>query len=150
MSSVPPPSPYPQVHATPTGAVAWFLGLVVLVCLPFVGSLLAGLLMVILGLAQRGKGSLAARNGTRAANWGLTYVLATVILVGTHFYLLWSQASDGTDTPLTEDFFPLGIPVALWAVLTLVHVVMSIWGGAVALQGKPFRGNGIPFIRATR
>lgn len=135
----------PQPQRPPVGpAIAWLLGLIVLVCLPFIGSFLAGVLMVAVGLSQRGKSEPAARNGARAANWGLTYLLASIVLVGIHFYLVIAVATD--DEPMTQHFFPVGIPITLWGLLSLAHVVMCVWGGAVALQGKPFRGNGIPFF----
>lgn len=145
----PHPPPPPSYERPPgNGSIAWIVGLVVLLCVPFVGSLLACVLMIWLGLAQRVKGELAAHNGVRAANWSLTYLLATIVLVGGHFLMIWFLTSG--DKPPIKSFFPVGIPITVWGVVSLVHVVMCICGAIVSSQNKPFSGNGIPFIRASR
>lgn len=145
--SQPPPSAPPYQRPPANGAIAWIVGLVVLVCLPFVGSILAAVLMITLGLAQRGKGALAAHNGIRAANWGLTYLISTVVLVGGHFLALWYLTRDGGTI---GGFFPFGIIISLWGVVSLWHVVVCVWGTVVTARNQPFGGNGIPFIRESR
>lgn len=116
-----------------------------MLCLPFFGSMLAGGLMIGLGLAQRGKGQLAAHNGIRAANWGLTYLLATIVLIGGHFFLLWFLSRDGGSV---GGFFPFGILITLWGLVSLWHLVVCIWGAIVTSQHRAFGANGIPFFRS--
>ncbi|WP_141014813.1 hypothetical protein [Nocardioides sambongensis] len=68
MSTQGPPSWQPKPAS---GALAWGLGLVALMfCLPIVAQLITGVLMAVVGRAQRDKGPLAAENGRNAANWG--------------------------------------------------------------------------------
>lgn len=128
-----------------TGAAAWLVGLTVLLCFPFISSLIAGVLMIGVGLTARGKGGLAAHNGVRAANWGMTYLLATIVLVGGHFLMLWYLMVNNPDA--VGGLFPFGILIALWVLVSVWHVVVCIWGGVVAGRAEPFRGNGIPFFR---
>ena len=136
-------SPAPRL---PTGALPWFLGLIVLACLPFLGSVIATLAMYFVGRAQADKGPLAAENGRRAANWGLTYFLATVILVPAQFILVFAiTGGEGT-----KNLLPLGIPITIWGVISIGHVVLSLWGGIAALNRVVFWGRGVPVIRASR
>ncbi|MDO5498761.1 MAG: DUF4870 domain-containing protein [Propionibacteriaceae bacterium] len=137
-----PPPPYRQPMRTPNAAMSWALGLAVFVLfIPFVSSVLAGIAMAVAGRLDRHKGPLAAENGRRAANWGLTYALATVLLGGTHFGVLFVVKS-------TQDFYPLGIFLTLWGVISVVHVIVSIVGVVKANSQKLVRWNGIPFFRS--
>lgn len=145
MTMPPPPmqQPPPYVRPPGNGSIAWIVGLIVLLCLPFVGSLLAAALMIGLGLAQRSKGGLAAHNGASAATWGVIHLVATIVLVGAHFGLVfWVTGGEGAD-----GFFPVGIPITVWGLVSLVHLVMCIWGTVVTSQNRPF-GFGVSFFRA--
>ena len=72
--------------------------------------------------------------------------MLTVILIPTHFLLVLLLAGgEGT-----KDFFPLGIPITIWGIITVVHIVLSLWGGIAALNRMVFWGRGIPIIPATR
>ncbi len=126
-----------------TGDGAWWMGLLVFAFIPFLSSVAAGITQWLVGRRQRKDGPLAAENGRRAANWGLTYLLATVVLVGSHFFLLWSLRNDG---PI-DAFFPFGIIITVWMAYTVVHIVVSVWGGIVAKSGRVFKMNGLPFFR---
>ena len=147
----PPPAPEPQpsipAHWIPTpvatGTVAWAIGLVVLVFVPVLPSLAAGLLMGLIGRAQRGNGPIAAANGRYAGNWGFTYLLLSVILWTAHFVLFFTTTSDGPGS----NFYPLGIPVIIWAALTVGHLVICIIGIARANRGKVFKVPAIGFLR---
>ena len=136
-----PPAPRPA-----TGALPWFLGLLVLVCVPFVSSVVASLVMYYVGRAQAGNGPLAAENGRRAANWGLTYFVLTIVLVVTQFALVFLV----TGGEGSENLFPLGIPITIWGIVTVVHIVLSLWGGIAALNRVIFWGRGVPVIPAAR
>lgn len=129
-------------HGT-TGAGAWWAGLTVLFLFPFLSSIAAGVAQWIIGRGQAKRGPLAAANGRRAANWGMTYLISTIVLVGGHFLLLWVLTRDGS----TVDFFPLGILLSLWGLHTLAHLVVSIWGGIAAGAGRVFWANGLPLLK---
>jgi len=140
-------APQPPPAARPaTGALPWFLGLIVLACLPFLGSVIASLTMYFVGRAQADKGPLAAENGRRAANWGLTYFVLTIVLVLTHFVLVFLVIGGRG----SEHFFPVGIPITIWGIISVGHVVLSLWGGIAALNRVLFWGRGVPVIPAAR
>lgn len=124
-----------------TGAIAWGLGLLAIVCFPFVSSVVAGMVMFVVGRAQRTKGVLARENGLRAANWGLTYALSTVVLVGVPLFLGAVVLEPGA-----ADEYGLDLPVTVFWVVTLWHVVLCVWGAVVAHRGRVFWGNGIHFL----
>jgi uncharacterized Tic20 family protein len=128
-----------------SGGLAWALGLLVFAFFPFLSSVLAGIVMAVVGRSQRSKGPLAAENGRRAANWGLTYLMSTVVLIGTHFAVLFIFQDR-----IPNSFFPMGIFVTAWAAISLLHVIVSIAGLIVAERGRVFRWNGLPFLRAPR
>ncbi|MBD5787244.1 hypothetical protein IF650_13775 [Cellulosimicrobium terreum] len=136
----PPPGYGPPFAPPATGALSWGLGLLVLFPIPFVGSLAAGIAMVVASRAQVSQGPLARVNATRAGNWGLTYLLGTVLLVGAHFVILASlQDIDG--------FFPFGIILCTWLLLTVVHLVLTVVGLVQANGRREVRVGGIPFYR---
>lgn len=120
---------------------AWGIGLLVFTFLPFVSGILAGTTMLIMGRMQRTKGPLAAENGRRAANWGLTYLLASVLLVGAHIAVLFAVQYSTT-------FFPVGIPLTIWGVITVAHIIATIVGLVMANGNKVVKWNGIPFFRS--
>lgn len=140
----PPQLPLPMSAPVPTGTVAWALGLIALVPIPIVASLVAGLLMGLLGRAQRRQGPIAATNGRNAGNWGFTYLLASAILWTTHFVLLFLLTRNGP----ASGFYPLGIALTIWAVLTIVHLVICVIGTSRANKGHVFKVPAIGFLRS--
>ncbi|UEJ83792.1 hypothetical protein Bra3105_05615 [Brachybacterium halotolerans subsp. kimchii] len=146
----PPPSHDPRFPPTqpapPSGALAWGLGLLVFLLVPFFSTVIAGVTMLAVGAHSRTKGGLAHVNARNAANWGGTYLVLTLILVPLHFVLLLTLA----DGPYGHDFFPLGTAISLWGLVTLFHIVVSILGLIFSLTGKVFWIPAIPFLRAGR
>lgn len=145
-----PPAGPPTGYAVPPestsgGTWAWASGLLVLVCFPFVGSVLAGVLMVVVGLNVRGRGPLSAENGRRAANWGLTYTLLTVLGLGLHYGLLWYLTRDGSTI---TGFYPFGTIITIWALVTVLHLGVAILGTARAGSRRLGPAWGVPFFRA--
>ncbi|WP_194949430.1 DUF4870 domain-containing protein [Actinomyces trachealis] len=133
-----------QDPATVNCSAPWFLGLLALIPIPFFGALIGGLVQMITGLSWKVEGAARGRTQARqAASWGLTYLLCTVVLTVAHFWLLYALTKDGP----TKEFFPLGIPLTLFVLLTLVHLVLSVVGGVRANQGKTMPFYGIPFFR---
>jgi len=148
-----PPQPYgapagwprPGYAAAPPASTgtAWLMGLFALVPIPGVSAVAAGVVMAAVGRGQRRRGGVDAENGRRAANWGLTYALLTVLLVLGHVVLLVTLTRGAP----VQGFFPLGTVITIWFVLSLVHVVVSVVGGLRAGAGQVLRVPAIPFFR---
>lgn len=142
--------PYPPHSYAPpkpaTGALGWILGLTSLVLLlPFFNNLIGGVTMAIVAKLT-GKGSpLSLENSRRAANWGLTCALLSVLLAIPFFILIF-----GYTEQIEGHFFPTGLFVIGWAALSLLHLVVSVAGFVVAQRGKVVKWNGIPFFRAPK
>ncbi|WP_103062521.1 DUF3824 domain-containing protein [Actinomyces qiguomingii] len=140
--------PYAQQHYTaakprPTAAIAWFMGLFVFAFYPGIGAIITSVIMIAVGLNCRKDPEPVRTNGTAAANWGLNYLLATVLLLGSFlYYMIAILPGRGSD-----DFLPWGLPVVAWLLISLFHIIISIAFGVRASRGKvvPFRG--IPFIK---
>ena len=137
-----PPPQYPM--RTPTGSLAWVMGFLVFVPIPFVSAIVAGVVMLAVGLSMRKHDGLAKANGRNAANWGIMLIALTVLLVGGHFVLLYVLTQGGP----VPNFFPLGIPIVTWLAVMVVHVVFTIIGVVKANAGTAFKVPAIPFVRA--
>lgn len=134
----PPSTPAAAVVRPPAATLAWGLGLLGLIFLPFVNLLVSGIVMTVVGLSQSRAGGLARTNGRRAADWGLTVLVILVPCIA-----LWVTAL----TIRAEGFFPWGISVIVWAVLGVLNLVVSIVGLAQAAGGQRVRIPAIRFFR---
>ncbi|SPT53502.1 Uncharacterized protein conserved in bacteria [Actinomyces bovis] len=124
-----------------TCAAPWLLGL--LGVAPILG-VLTGFLQAGVGLAMGNQAPEPARTQARqAASWGLTYSILAVLLLSAHLYLLFTMTRD---KPVKE-FFPLGIPITIFGLLTLVHLILAVVGGVRASKGKTMPFYGVPFFR---
>lgn len=127
--------------AHPTGALAYGLGFLAFLAVPIVTVMIAGIVMVAVFPAQRKKGGLAAENGRRAANWGLT-INALMILVLASLGSLWLIFGD------SREFFPVGTPIIFYVVFAVTHVSVCILGVAKARAGEVFDNRlAIPFLK---
>lgn len=145
MSFPPPAAPYRPPYQPPkTGMVAWGMGLIVLCCVPFVGTLAAAVAMIWVGLAQADHGSLARANGRRAANLGLSYLIVSVVLVGLHLGLLWWFTHDGSTI---RGFFPFGFIILAWGLVSLGYVVLSVVGMVKASRHQVYAAPAVRFFR---
>jgi hypothetical protein len=145
---VPPPPPPGQVPyvpppATSSGALVWALGLLVLICIPFVSSVVACVVMIAVGRSGGDRGPVGSANARNAANWAITYLCGTVVLVGVHFGLLFAFTRDEP----VEGFFPLGIPITVWVIWTVAHLVICIVGMIKATRRKVFAPPALPVFR---
>lgn len=133
-----------------TGTIAWGLGFLAYVPIPFVNVLVAGITQLVVGLKQRQYGGVAATNGVRAANWGLTQLcypvlLAIAMIIGT---------VTGTPSPTGGYHFQpwaeaiVFTVLGLWFALGLMQLIYAVVGTVVAGKGDPVRLPVIPFIRA--
>jgi flagellar biosynthesis protein FliR len=127
-----------------SGAVAWGLGLLAIVPFPFVSAVAASVTMAAVGRAQRKNGSIAAANGRNAANWGLTYLALSVALIAVHFLVLHLFTQGAPQT----HFFPIGIPITIWGLVSLVFVIVCIVGLSRSNKGAVFAAPAIPFVRS--
>lgn len=141
---VPPGQQAYIVQSQPTGAVAWGMGFIACILIPFLSVLVAGIVMRAVYGSQARKGPLAEANARSAANWGLTLVFVSTGLLVLHFVLLFVLTSDGS----TTGFYPLGIPLTLYAAIVLLHLILTVVGTIRARAGKVVRiPFAIPFVR---
>ena len=136
------PPQHPTVRPA-NGAMAWALGLIAFVPIPLLGAFASGIAMAIGYAASAKRSDLARANARAAANWGITFTVVSTIILVIHFFLAWG-VTQGRGTP---DFYPLGIPITIYGVLVLVHIVLVIVGTVRSSQGKSMRVPfAIPFV----
>lgn len=139
-----PAGTYPAA-VPPRGLLPWALGLLILVPFPFVGGLASGIAMAVSGGSSRRFGGVAGENARAAANWGLTYLLVSTVLLISHFVILFSLTADSP----ASGFYPIGIPITIYFALSVFHVVLVIMGMVKASSGKVMRVPfAIPYLRA--
>lgn len=129
----------------PRGLLPWALGLLILIPFPFVGGFASGIAMAVSGGSSRRFGGVASENARAAANWGLTYLLVSTVLLISHFVILFSLTADSP----SSGFYPIGIPITIYFALSVFHVVLVIMGMVKASSGKVMRVPfAIPYLRA--
>lgn len=142
------PSAPDQSFVGAKGTVAWAMGFLAYIPIPFVGSIITGIVMSLVGYAQRDKGALARENGRHAANWGLTYLLMTVVLIGGAVVTLAISTGGGgrVPDPITPIVFTM---IGIWAFpLQITHLVLTITGVVKASKGAVFANKlALPLLR---
>lgn len=139
-----PAGTYPAA-VPPRGLLPWALGLLILIPFPFVGGLASGIAMAVSGGTSRRFGGVAGENARAAANWGLTYLLVSTVLLISHFVILFSLTADSP----SSGFYPIGIPITIYFALSVFHVVLVIMGMVKASGGRVMRVPfAIPYFRA--
>lgn len=138
------------VYSPPTGRVSWALGLISFIAtpIPFLPAV-TGLLMTIPLRRQRTLAPVAAANARNAANWGLTYAVLTVALVGAAL-LVVGIGTDFRGGTLAGGLEAVALTLLGVAVLGLgiAQAIASIGGTIVASRGRVFRMPiAIPFVR---
>lgn len=141
-----------QMYAPPPakGTVAWAMGFLAYLPIPFLGSIATGIVMALVGNAQRQKSELARLNGRNAANWGLTYLLATVVLPGVAFLALaLSTGPDGTVPGSSPAGVIAGTLIIVWALpLQILHIVLVIMGTVKSSKGTVFNNRfALPLLK---
>ena len=143
---------HPATGVRRTGTIAWGLGFLAYIPIPIGNVLVTGITQLVVGLRQRRYGGVAAANGVRAANWGLTQLCHPVLLaVAMVIGVLTGTPSDTggyTMQPWAEAivFTILG----LWFVLGVLQLIYALVGTSVAGKGNRVRLPVIPFIRLRR
>lgn len=120
-----------------TGVSAWALGLLVLLPIPMLGSLAAGGAMVAAYSSLSRQGPLAKANAAAAKRWGAAFlVVSTALLV---VQLVLGLIRLAQPHLFGGGFFPQGIPIVLYALVCLVHLVVVIVAMVRARRGDIVR-----------
>lgn len=134
------------------GTIAWALGFLAYLPVPVLGLIVAAVAQLVVGLGQRKHGGLAAVNGIRAANWGLTQLCWPVLMViAVLIGVLTGTPGEGGGVhfhPVMEvvAFTMLG----LFFVVGLLEAIYAIVGTVVASKGRRVLLPAIPFLRVPR
>lgn len=129
--------------APATGASAWALGLLVLLPIPFLGPLAAGGGMIAAYGSLSRQGALAKQNAAVARSWGRMFLITSTSLLVVQLVLgLVRMAQPSAQA---AGFFPQGIPLALYIVVCVAHLVVVIVALRRARRGEVVR---VPFVRS--
>lgn len=129
-------TPTQYVPPVPTGAASYALGFLAYIPIPFIGLIVGAVVMAATFSSSQKKGGLAAENGRRAANWGLTVIAVMVVLIVWVLLLAFTQ----TSSPF--------IPIMVYLALSVAHLVVIIMGLVKANAGKVFDNKlAIPLLR---
>lgn len=132
----------------PAGTVAWAMGFLAFIPIPFLGSIITGIVMMLVGNGQKDKGEIARLNGRNAANWGLTYLLLTVVLIGGS--VLVGVISSGGGGPTPDWAPPIALTlIGIWAFpVQIAHLIVTIMGTIRASRAVVFSAPvAVPFLR---
>lgn len=128
-----------------TGASAWAWGLLVLLPVPLLGPLLAGSGMVASHRSLAREGGVAKANAESARRWGKAFLTVTTVLVVAQ--LVWGLIRFTQPSSAASGFFPQGIPITLYALVCVVHLVVVIFAVLRARRGEVVRW---PFTRSAQ
>lgn len=124
-------APYPAARPS-TGTLSWALGFLIFIPIPFLSAIVSGIAMAASYGASARRGGIARENGRWAANWGLTYLTVSTVLLIAHIVALIGLSG----RPGMSDFFPIGIPITLYLLVSILHIVLVITGTVRASSGK--------------
>lgn len=133
-----------------SGTIAWALGFLIFLPIPLLNLIVTGIVHLITGLGQRKHGGLAAQNGVRAANWGLTLLCWPVLMALTVLVaVLTGSPAEGGGVVFTPAMEALVFTMfGLYFLIVLVALVYTIIGTVQANKGARVRLPVIPFLRA--
>lgn len=125
-----------------TGVSAWALGLLILLPVPMLGSLASGGAMVAAYGSLSRQGPLAKANATAARRWGALFLVVSTGLLALQLILglIRLTASPGE---AASGFLPQGLPILLYVLVCVMHLVVVILGTLRARRGEVVR---LPFL----
>jgi hypothetical protein len=131
----------------PRGVLPWAIGFLSWIPIPIVGAVVGAIVMAAVAPGQRRKGGLAAANANAAANWALTFILGTVLLIGTAIAIP-AIATGGRGGRVAPELGAASLTaLAVWFALAAAHGVIVIVGTVRATRGSTTRPWAIPFLR---
>ncbi|PKI92091.1 hypothetical protein CW368_04430 [Actinomycetales bacterium SN12] len=126
-----------------TGASAWALGLLVLLPIPFLGPLAAGGGMIAAYGSLSRQGPLAKQNAALARSWGRVFLLVSTALLLLQLALGLVRLTQPSAP--ASGFLPQGIPLLLYVIVCVVHLVVVLFALRRARRGDVVR---VPFVRS--
>lgn len=126
-----------------SGASAWALGLLVLLPIPFLGALAAGGGMIAAYGSLSRQGPLAKRNAAAARSWGRLFLSASTVLLVVQLVIGLVRMTQPSAP--ASGFFPQGIPLTLYVVVCVAHLVVVVIAVRRARRGEVVR---VPFARS--
>ena len=126
-----------------TGVSAWALGFLVLLPIPLLGPLAAGGGMVAAYGTLSVQGPLAKANAASAKRWGSFFLIVSTALLVLQLSLTVPRLI--TPGP-SVGFFPLGVPIMLYVLVCVIHLVVVTVGTVRAARGQMMR---IPFGKSS-
>lgn len=116
----------PYVPVSPKGTVAWAIGFLAYLPIPFFGNVISAVVQLLVGLAQRKHGILAAANGTRAANWALSQLIVLAVLfalaVGS---IVLEDGGDVAQQWSAVSIMAMGLGYVAFGVALLVYAIVG-------------------------
>lgn len=139
-------TPPPAMPPSDNGKTAWGLGFLAYIPVPILNSLVTGLVQNAVGLRLRKHGGMAAANGVRAANWGLTQVIWSLASVVPLVFVPFTIQATPSRTGMS-DATALAILAAcgLYLALGLTQLIYAIVGTITAGQQRLVRLPVLPF-----
>jgi hypothetical protein len=126
-----------------TGASAWALGLLVLLPIPFLGALAAGGGMIAAYGSLSRQGALAKQNAALARSWGRLFLIVSTALLLVQLSLGIVRLTQ--PSAAASGLLPQGIPLLLYAIVCVVHLVVVLVALRRARRGEVVR---LPFVRS--
>lgn len=126
-----------------TGASAWALGLLVLLPVPFLGPLAAGGGMIAAYGSLSRQGPLAKQNAALARSWGRLFLIVSTALLLMQLTLGIVRLTQ--PSAAASGVLPQGIPLLLYGIVCVVHLVVVIVALRRARRGEVVR---LPFVRS--
>lgn len=112
---------------------------------PLLGPLLAGCGMVASYGSLSRQGQLAKENAASARSWGLIFLVTSTALLVVQLGLGLMRMAQ--PSAAASGFFPQGIPIVLYVLVCVVHLVIVILAVLRARRGEVVR---LPFPRSAR
>ncbi|MEV7631355.1 hypothetical protein AB0N64_02985 [Microbacterium sp. NPDC089318] len=126
-----------------TGASAWALGLLVLLPIPILGPIAAGGGMIAAYGSLSRQGPLAKQNAAAARSWGRLFLISSTLLLLAQLIIGLVRMMQPSAS--ASGFLPQGIPLALYLVVCVVHLVVVIVALRRARRGDLVR---VPLVRS--